>query len=217
MSELYQIPVRDSKNSNLIKFISVTETIYVAIRRETGRIRKKAQRHGQCICPKRYRRKCDGNCDYCRFHTSGDSDYSLEREIEINGDIFFDTCIVDEKVIQKITAAQQLKRLSELFPEAIAVGKLLEIGLSERESLKQLGLKRSTYRSRLQHQYELLSAAIVERALMDYRLAKKNISRNYDVASARERIRDVEKFLKSSWFGMLSDLDGRKLLELLEE
>ena|GEM_PF-4045809 len=41
MSKLYQIPVRDSENSNLIKFISVTETIYVAIRRETGRIRKK--------------------------------------------------------------------------------------------------------------------------------------------------------------------------------
>ena len=35
MSKLYQIPVRDSENSNLIKFISVTETIYVAIRRET--------------------------------------------------------------------------------------------------------------------------------------------------------------------------------------
>ena len=69
----------------------------------------------------------------------------------------------------------------------------------------------------MEHQYELLSAAIVERALMDYRLAKKNISKNYDVVSARERIRDVEKFLKSSWLGMLSDLDGRKLLELLEE
>ena len=69
----------------------------------------------------------------------------------------------------------------------------------------------------MEHQYELLSVAIVERALMDYRLAKKNISKNYDVVSARERIRDVEKFLKSSWFGMLSDLDGRKLLELLEE
>ena len=69
----------------------------------------------------------------------------------------------------------------------------------------------------MEHQYELLSAAIVERALRDYRHAQKNISKNYDVASARERIRDVEKFLKSSWFGMLSDLDGRKLLELLEE
>ena len=69
----------------------------------------------------------------------------------------------------------------------------------------------------MEHQYELLSAAIVERALLDYRLAKKNIKKNYDVASARERIRDVEKFLKSSWFGILSDLDGRKLLELLEE
>ena len=150
MSKLYQIPVWDSENSNLIKFISVTETIYVAIRRETGRIRKKAQRHGQCICPGSYRSKCDGNCDYCRYRTSGDSDYSLEQEIELNGDIFLDTCIVDEKVVQKISAAQKLKRLSELFPEAIAVGKLLEIGLSERESLKQLGLKRSTYRSKLE-------------------------------------------------------------------
>ena len=78
---LCQIPVRDSENSNRTKFISVTETIYVAIRRETGRIRKKAQRHGQCICPGSYRSKCDGNCDYCRYRTSGDSDYSLVLQL----------------------------------------------------------------------------------------------------------------------------------------
>ena len=69
----------------------------------------------------------------------------------------------------------------------------------------------------MEESYEMLSAAIVEQALRDYRIAKKNIKKDYDVALARERIRDVEKFLKSSWFGMLSDLDGRKLLELLEE
>ncbi len=68
----------------------------------------------------------------------------------------------------------------------------------------------------MEHQYELLSAAIVERALLDYRLARKNIRKNYDVALARERIHDVEKFLKSAWFGMLSDLDGNELLELME-
>lgn len=150
MSESYQVPIRDSENPDFIKFISVTESLYVCIRRETGRIRKKAQRHGQCICPKSYRIKCDGNCDYCRYHTSGDSDCSLEQEIEMNGDIFPDSCVVDEKIVQKIMASQKLKRIAELLPEAIEVGKLLEMGLSERESLNQLGLNRSTYRSRLE-------------------------------------------------------------------
>ena len=69
----------------------------------------------------------------------------------------------------------------------------------------------------MKYQYEMLAAAIVEQALHDYRIARKNIKKDYDVALARERICDVEKFLKSSWFGILSDLDGRKLFELMEE
>ena len=50
----------------------------------------------------------------------------------------------------------------------------------------------------MEHQYELLSAAIIERALLDYRRAKKNICKKYDVLQSESRIREIQKFLKSN-------------------
>ena len=68
----------------------------------------------------------------------------------------------------------------------------------------------------MEHQYELLSAAIVERALLDYRLARKNILKKYDVLNSEIKISEIQKFLKSKWFRLLSDLNGEKLIELME-
>ena len=68
----------------------------------------------------------------------------------------------------------------------------------------------------MEQQYEMLSAAIVEQALRDYRRARMNIVKKYDVISSGIRIREIQRFLKSSWFRLLSDLDGEKLIELME-
>lgn len=65
--------------------------------------------------------------------------------------------------------------------------------------------------------YTLLAAAIVERAVLDYRIAKKNIRKKYAVAESERVIHDVKRFLSSEWFRGLSDLDGNRLLEMLEE
>ena len=68
----------------------------------------------------------------------------------------------------------------------------------------------------MEQQYEMLSAAIIEQALRDYRRARINILKKYDVISSGIRIREIQRFLKSSWFRLLSDLDGEKLIELME-
>ena len=68
----------------------------------------------------------------------------------------------------------------------------------------------------MEQQYEMLSAAIIEQALRDYRRARINILKKYDVINSRIRIREIQRFLKSSWFRLLSDLDGEKLIELME-
>ena len=68
----------------------------------------------------------------------------------------------------------------------------------------------------MEQQYEMLAAAIVEQALRDYRRARMNILKKYDVISSGIRIREIQRFLKSSWFRLLSDLDGEKLIELME-
>ena len=68
----------------------------------------------------------------------------------------------------------------------------------------------------MEQQYEMLATAIVEQALRDYRRARMNILKKYDVISSGIRIREIQRFLKSSWFRLLSDLDGEKLIELME-
>ena len=55
--------------------------------------------------------------------------------------------------------------------------------------------------------YKLLSAAIVERALLDYRTALTEKDEG--------KIRECERFLRSQWFDLLSDLDGEKLIAMV--
>ena len=68
----------------------------------------------------------------------------------------------------------------------------------------------------MEQQYEMLAAAIVEQALRDYRRARMNILKKYDVINSGIRIREIQKFFKSRWFRFLSELDGEKFIELME-
>lgn len=52
--------------------------------------------------------------------------------------------------------------------------------------------------------YKELAAAIVAKAVIDYRVALKR----YDDSG----INSLEKFFKSEWFMILSDLDGETLM-----
>lgn len=63
--------------------------------------------------------------------------------------------------------------------------------------------------------YEMLAAAVVERAVLDYRQAQENIRTKYNVLDAQNMIRRLERFFRSEWFGILSDLDGEDLIELM--
>lgn len=65
--------------------------------------------------------------------------------------------------------------------------------------------------------YTELAAAIVERALQDYKTAAEHIKRKYNTTEAERTIHDVSKFLKSEWFAMLSDLNGKLLLKMMKE
>lgn len=55
--------------------------------------------------------------------------------------------------------------------------------------------------------YKLLSAAIIERALLDYRTALTEKDEG--------KICECERFLRSQWFDILSDLDGERLIAMV--
>lgn len=47
--------------------IPISEQEYKDFYKEVGRIRKKEQYHGRCLCPKKYIWSCDGDCDCLRI------------------------------------------------------------------------------------------------------------------------------------------------------
>ena len=60
--------------------------------------------------------------------------------------------------------------------------------------------------------WRALADAIILQAADDYRrLTRRLITHPDELAKASEK-RRIERFLCSTWFGVLSDLDGRRLL-----
>ena len=62
-------------------WVEVTEEQYYAYYRDIWATRKRAQAHGQCMCPKSKTWMCDGDCLVCEFRAAGDNlslDYTVE-------------------------------------------------------------------------------------------------------------------------------------------
>ena len=61
--------------------------------------------------------------------------------------------------------------------------------------------------------YTELAAAVVKQACKDYRAAIHRLLREHDHEAALRMRADAEKFFRSEWFTMLSDLDGEALMK----
>ena len=57
--------------------------------------------------------------------------------------------------------------------------------------------------------YVPLSAAIIERALLDYKQALSEKDEG--------TIRECERFLRSQWFDFMSDMNGERLIKMMRE
>lgn len=63
--------------------------------------------------------------------------------------------------------------------------------------------------------YQRLANAIVEQAAKDYRSALKALARDDENECIQEEIRTLERFFRSRWYGILTDVDGEYLMERL--
>ena len=63
--------------------------------------------------------------------------------------------------------------------------------------------------------WEELASAIVMMAVRDYRSARRRVRRSADAKKPQETIRECEWFFRSSWFELLTDLNGEELLKEL--
>ena len=65
--------------------------------------------------------------------------------------------------------------------------------------------------------YEELANAIIVQAAKDYREALRLLSMNPNDKSAKRDQRNIERFFRSEWFSILTDLNGELLLKKLKE
>ena len=64
--------------------------------------------------------------------------------------------------------------------------------------------------------WRALADAIILQATDDYRRLTQRIAKHPDELDNVSEMRRIERFLRSDWFGVLSDLDGRRLLRDLK-
>ena len=133
-------------------------------------LRKREQYHHRCMCPRSKWWLCNGMCQDCEFHAPGDTlsldmPVSNEDEDEVTLlDTLVDTAPTIESVIcDKAELDQLFERLNELMPEAVQIGKLRQDGLSDEAIAEIIGIKRTTFLSRLKKAKEQLAAEFLDR------------------------------------------------------
>lgn len=60
--------------------------------------------------------------------------------------------------------------------------------------------------------YQALANAIVEMAVKDYKQALKYHFLHQDKEKYRAEVAELERFFRSGWYGMLTNLDGEVLM-----
>ena len=133
-------------------------------------LRKREQYHGRCMCPRNKWWLCDGMCDDCEFHAPGDI---LSLDMPTSNDDCDEVTLLDmledpapsieEVICDKAELDQLFDRLNELMPEAVKIGQLRQEGLSDEAITKIIGIKRTTFRSRLEKAKAQLAAEFPDR------------------------------------------------------
>lgn len=123
-------------------------------------LRKRMQYRGECFCPRSKWWLCDGNCLDCEFrnNTTVSLDDPLPDGEGTLGDYVPDDApLIEEVLADEMMLAQLLHRLDELMPEARRIGELREEGLSDEAIADIIGIKRTTFLSRLKKVKEKLA------------------------------------------------------------
>lgn len=152
------------------EWVEVSEEVYREHTRFHDAYRKRRQSHGQCTCPKNKFWLCDADCLTCEFRRAGDHislDYTAENE---DGDtcspldaLADPTPSIEDVLCDRAELELLFERLNELMPEAVEIGRLREEGLTDEAIAEIIGIKRTTFRSRLAKTKEQLAAEFPDR------------------------------------------------------
>ena len=152
------------------EWVEVSEEYYCDHTRYYDALCKHQQSHSRCVCPKKMFWLCDGDYLTCEFRCVGDIlslDYTVENE---DGDacspldnLADPTPSIEEIICDKAELDQLFARLNELMPEAVRIGKLRQDGLSDEAIAEIIGIKRTTFLSRLKKVKKQLATEFPDR------------------------------------------------------
>lgn len=134
--------------------------------RDINAFRQKQQYHGKCVCPEMKRLDCDMNCATCPFSRGGDQ-VSLDYKTVVDEDgeeiTWLNSLEDPSPLIEDVVADHQtfqllFIRLNELMPEALDIGKMRLAGKSDRLIATEIGIKSTTFRSRLDRVKKVLAS-----------------------------------------------------------
>ena len=65
--------------------------------------------------------------------------------------------------------------------------------------------------------YKEIASAIILQAVKDYRTATRKYRKDKDTKKHQATMNEIENFIRSEWFGVLSDIEPEMLLGKLKE
>ena len=65
--------------------------------------------------------------------------------------------------------------------------------------------------------YKEIASAIILQAVKDYRTATRKYRKGKDIDKHQATIDEIENFIRSEWFGVLTDIEPEMLLGKLKE
>jgi DNA-directed RNA polymerase specialized sigma24 family protein len=154
-SKTYRIYDKTTK-----QWYEIPEDQYREYDRWRTALRKRMQYRGECFCPRSKWWLCDGNCLDCEFHNSTTvslDDPLPDGEGTLADYVPDDAPLIEEVLAEKAELDQLFARLQELMPEAKRIGELREEGLSDEAIADIIGIKRTTFLSRLKKAKEKLA------------------------------------------------------------
>ena len=148
--------------------IPCTEEEFRAYYHDIDLFRQRQQYRKQCVCPQKKWLECDMDCQTCPFRRN--DVFSLDKPLETaeGEEMSLLESIPDESpLISDIIANKEhlnllFRRLNEIMPEAIEIGRLRQIGLNDSDIAARIGKPRTTLLSRLQKARKILEPEFPE-------------------------------------------------------
>lgn len=156
----YYIYIRSTKER-----VPVTKEEFDNYYRDISVFRRKQQRHGRCVCPENKRLNCDMDCATCPFRRAGDGlslDYTTTdedgTEIRWADNLEDSSPLIEDIVADGIQMTALFKSLNELMPQALEIGRMRQLGMSDTAISAEIGIPRKTFTDRLKGAKDILKS-----------------------------------------------------------